>query len=137
MMVKSQKPRVESQKPVVAVRAGSRLLTLRSQPSRRGVTLIELLIVILIISILAALVLGVAAVAAETARQSQSRHIVERLHTLLIEHWDTYKSRRVKLRVSDPNTANGIEAQITTQFSSNPASKNQALAEARLYAMRE
>ena len=39
---------------------------------RRGVTLIELLIVMLIISILAALVLGVAAVAMETARQAQS-----------------------------------------------------------------
>jgi prepilin-type N-terminal cleavage/methylation domain-containing protein len=102
---------------------------------RAGVTLIELLVTILIISILAALVLGVAAVAAETARQAQSRHIVERLHTLLTEHYDTYKTRRVKLRPDD-STAKGVETQINTQFSDN-VRRGQALAEARLYAMRE
>jgi prepilin-type N-terminal cleavage/methylation domain-containing protein len=129
---------VEGQKRDFSLRSCSALRTRHSAlRTPAGVTLIELLIVILIISILAALVLGVAAVAAETARQSQSRHIVERLHTLLIEHWDTYKSRRVKLRDSDLNTTNGIETQITNQFPNNPAAKNQALAEARLYAMRE
>ena len=94
MLVKRQESRVESQKRVVALRSdsGSRLLTLRSRLSRRGFTLIELLIVILIISILAALVLGVAAVAGETARQAQSKHIVERLHTLLTEYYDTYQN---------------------------------------------
>jgi type II secretory pathway pseudopilin PulG len=54
------------------------------------VTLVELLITIMIITILAGLVLGVAAVAGETARQAQSRHIVERLHTLLTDYYDTY-----------------------------------------------
>jgi hypothetical protein len=93
--------------------------------------------VILIISILAALVLGVAAVAGETARQAQTRHVVERLHTLLTEHYGTYKARRVKLRPSDTSTTNGIEAQITARYPNDAARKNQALAEARLYAMRE
>src|SRR4051794_8695789 len=102
----------------------------------RGVTLIELMIVMLIISILAALVLGVAAVAGETARQAQTRHVVERMHTLLLEYYDTYKTRRVKLKESDPNTQNGIEARVNKNIT-NPAVRGQALSEARLYALRE
>jgi prepilin-type N-terminal cleavage/methylation domain-containing protein len=137
MIVKSQERRDKSRSAIAALRvsSGSRPSTLDSRLSRRGVTLIELLVTILIISILAALVLGVAAVAAETARQAQSRHIVERLHTLLTEHYDTYKTRRVKLRPDDL-TGKGIETQINTQFSDN-VRRGQALAEARLYAMRE
>jgi prepilin-type N-terminal cleavage/methylation domain-containing protein len=147
MIVESQESRAKNRNPDCGLRIADCGLNdpldpkseIRNPKLRSGVTLIELLIVILIISILAALVLGVAAVAGETARQSQSRHIVERLHTLLIEHWDTYKTRRVKLRASDPTATpkNGIEDQITVAFPNNPASKNQALAEARLYAMRE
>src|SRR6476660_9885958 len=100
MRVESPELRVEGQKASVVLRADSctQRSTLNTQPFRRGVTLIELMIVMLIISILAALVLGVAAVAMETARQAQSRHIVERLHTLMTEHYDSYKTRRVKLQ---------------------------------------
>jgi prepilin-type N-terminal cleavage/methylation domain-containing protein len=104
---------------------------LRPLTSRRGFTLVELLIVILIISILAALVLGVAAVAGETARQSQSRQIVERLHTLLMEHYDSYKTRRVKLR---PQIEQGIN---NDKSLSNAAARGNATALARLYALRE
>lgn len=137
MPVKRQESRVKSQKRMVAVRSysGSRLLTLSSRPSPRGVTLIELLIVITIISILAALVLGVAAVANETARQAQTKHIVERLHTLMTEYYGTYKTRRVALRQS-VGSVDGIEAQINSKFTDR-AARGQALSEARLYAMRE
>jgi prepilin-type N-terminal cleavage/methylation domain-containing protein len=130
MLVNSQESRVESRERVVAVRSGSILSILRSQLPRRGVTLIELLIVITIISILAALVLGVAAVANETARQAQTKHIVERLHTLLTEFYGTFKSRRVKL---DPK----LEGLINGDKTKSPAQKRQLLAEARLYALRE
>lgn len=98
-------------------------------PIRAGFTLIELLVVIMIIAILAALVLGVAAIAGETARESHSRHMVERLHTLMLEHYDSYRARRVKLNPA-------VETTISNSSLSTTA-KGQALAEARLYAMRE
>lgn len=103
---------------------------------RAGVTLIELLVVILIISILAALVLGVAAVAGETARKSRTTHTVERLHTLLMEYMGQFKHRRVALRASTGNKRDGVVDQITDKGPTGPA-RNLAIAEARLYAMRE
>jgi prepilin-type N-terminal cleavage/methylation domain-containing protein len=95
---------------------------------RFGVTLIELLIVMLIISILAALILGVASVAGETAREQHTRHVVERLHTLLTDFYGTFKTRRVRLNPA-------VEIEIAKI--SNPAARGRALAEARLYALRE
>ncbi len=132
--VKSQEWRVESQKFDVGPRSrsGSRLSTLDSRlSSRSGVTLVELLITILIISILAALILGVAAVAGETAREAHTRNIVTRLHTLLMEHYDTYKTRRVKLQAAGRSMA------IQRILPDTAAEKGKRLAEARLYALRE
>ena len=126
---------VESQ--TVEVWRGRCALALDSSTPRlstapaRGVTLIELLIVILIISILAGLVLGVAAVAGETAREAHTRHIVARLHTLLMEHYDTYKTRRVQLRQPKSSMAS------TTATNIAAPRKASCLAEARLYALRE
>jgi prepilin-type N-terminal cleavage/methylation domain-containing protein len=113
MRVKSQERRVKSQKCRLALRSssGSRLLTLDSRLQRRGFTLIELLIVIMIITILAGLVLGVAAVAAETARRSKTQHVVERLHTLLMEHYETYKTRRA-LSNNDARIPSGLPGQV-------------------------
>jgi prepilin-type N-terminal cleavage/methylation domain-containing protein len=108
--------------------AGSRLSTLDSRLSRRGITLVELLITILIISILAGLILGVASVAGETAREAHTRHMITRLHTLLMEYYDTYKTRRVEVR---PQLVAGINNSL------NPSQRGQALALARLYALRE
>src|SRR5882757_8412750 len=124
MLVKSQERRVKSRTVASRALSGSRL-------SRRGVTLIELLVVILIISILAALVLGVAAVAAETARQAQTKHIVERLHTLLTEFYGTFKTRRVKLNPAVEKAIADLPSTVSA------AQRRQLLAEYRLYALRE
>jgi prepilin-type N-terminal cleavage/methylation domain-containing protein len=105
-------------------------LTLSSRLSvRRGLTLVELLITILIISILAGLILGVAALAGETAREAHSRHVVTRLHNLLAAHHNTYKTRRVRLRSKVEQAINNMSA--------TSAQKGRALAQARLYALRE
>jgi hypothetical protein len=95
-----------------------------------------LLVVILIISILASLILGVAAIAGETARQAGTKHTVQRLHQLLTEFYGTFKTRRVRLRPDSTLYGNGIETQVRKQFADG-IRQGQALAEARLYAMRE
>jgi len=92
--------------------------------------LVELLITITIIAILAGLVLGVATVAGETARERQTQHMIERLHTLLKEHYDTYKTRRVRLNPA-------LEAVIDGLPNASSAVKGRLRAEARLYALRE
>jgi len=130
MKVKGRESRVKSRKHRLALRShfGSRLLTLDPRPARRGVTLVELLITILIISILAAAVLGVAAVAGETAREARTRNMIARIHTLLTEHYDSYKSRRVKLQPA-------VNAHIGSLTSTRD--RGQAKQLARLLALRE
>jgi type II secretory pathway pseudopilin PulG len=91
--------------------------------------LIELLVAILIISILAASLLGVAAVASESAREAKTRNIIARLHTLLMEQYDSYKSRRVKVRQAVSTAID--QANVTA------AVKGFDRQQARLYALRE
>jgi type II secretory pathway pseudopilin PulG len=98
-------------------------------PSSSGITLVELLVAMLIITILAALVLGVASVAGETARESQTQNTITRLHTLLMEHYDGYKTRRVRLR---PQVITGINNAVQ-----NSSARGQVQALARLHALRE
>jgi prepilin-type N-terminal cleavage/methylation domain-containing protein len=101
--------------------------------ARRGFTLIELLVAITIIGILAGLILGVASVAGETARHRKTEQMIARLHTLLMEHYDTYKTRRVSVR---QQIIDGINASTHPDYNT-PAEKGRALAYARLYALRE
>jgi prepilin-type N-terminal cleavage/methylation domain-containing protein len=130
--VKGIERRVKSQQcgSALCSASGSRPSTLDSRLGRRGLTLVELLVTIMIIGILAAMVLGVAAVAGNTAREAKTRSMVNRLHTLLMEQVDTYKSRRVKVRQAE------IDA-INDNSSLSAAEKGRRVAEARLYALRE
>ncbi|MCI0331957.1 MAG: type II secretion system GspH family protein [Planctomycetes bacterium] len=96
---------------------------------RRAVTLVELLITMLIISILAGLILGVASIAAENGREAKTRQMVVRLHNLLMEHYGTYKTRRVRVRQQVIDEIDGLNV--------NAAQKGRHKAEARLMALRE
>jgi type II secretory pathway pseudopilin PulG len=91
--------------------------------------LVELLVAITIIGILASLILGVASVAGETARHRKTEQMIARLHTLLMEHYDTYKTRRVAVRQPILDGINGSTA--------SAAQKGLLTANARLYALRE
>lgn len=63
---------------------------------QRGMTLVELLIAMVIISFLASILLGAAAVAGETARETRTKQLITRLHTLLMERYESYRTRRVE-----------------------------------------
>lgn len=94
-----------------------------------GFTLIELLVTIAIITILAALLLGVAATAGERGREARTKSMIARLHTLISEQYESYASRRAPI-------SDNVRAQINSNIS-NVRARGPALADARLYALRE
>ncbi|MCH2184027.1 MAG: prepilin-type N-terminal cleavage/methylation domain-containing protein [Mariniblastus sp.] len=98
--------------------------------SQSGFTLVELLVTLSIIGILATAMLGVAAVAGDTAREAKTRHTISRLHTLLMEQVDSYKTRRVRLKPEIRNSINNPNL-VASQ------NRGRALANARLFALRE
>ncbi len=65
--------------------------------SRQAVTLIELLIVIAIIATLSAVFLGVSTAAIETSRASRTKATIAKIHSLLMERWESYETRRIDL----------------------------------------
>jgi hypothetical protein len=94
--------------------------------------LIELLIVITILGILAGLVVGIAAVAGQTGRDGKTRNMVERIHTLLVDHYDSFKTRRVELNPAVTNSIAGLSPMLASS-----ADKGKITAAARLFALRE
>jgi prepilin-type N-terminal cleavage/methylation domain-containing protein len=99
--------------------------SLTTRPARSAFTLVELLVTITIISILASLILGVAAVAGETAREARTKQLITRLHTLLMDHYDSFRNRRVELR------------QTSIRAPGRGENPGRPLADARLAGMRE
>lgn len=66
--------------------------------ARAGLTLVELLVAIAIVAILSTLLLGVAGRAGETAREARTKQLIARLHTLVLERYESYAGRRVETR---------------------------------------
>jgi type II secretory pathway pseudopilin PulG len=56
------------------------------------------MVAIAIMGILASLLLGAAAVASEAARNARTKSLIARLHTLVMERYDGYRTQRVELR---------------------------------------
>jgi prepilin-type N-terminal cleavage/methylation domain-containing protein len=94
----------------------------------RGFTLVELLVVIVIIGILTAMVGVVAVGAGQASRESNTRATITKVDRLVNQHHQTYRSRRAPL---SPVAENVI------RINTNPTTRGLAMAEARLYALRE
>lgn len=68
-----------------------------------GVTLIELLIAIAIIAMISAMFLGASQSAMRAARVQRTRATILKLHTLIMEQWASYETRRVD--INEPSNA--------------------------------
>ena len=122
------------------VRGFSRETTSRTAPtklrnsvrivdSRLGFTLIELLISIAIIATLSALFLGASRSAMEFARASRTKTTILKIHTLIMEQYASYETRRVDLYEPLVQT-------ISSTFT-DPQARGNAMADLRVLATRE
>jgi prepilin-type N-terminal cleavage/methylation domain-containing protein len=76
----------------------------RCAPTRRAFTLAELLVVIVIISMMAALALSALSGATEIAREQRTRAIISKLDNLIMERYESYRTRPMPMRVSPGTT---------------------------------
>lgn len=97
--------------------------------ARRGMTLIELLVTMTIMAIISAAVLGTAAAAINSGREKKTESLIAKIHTLLMERYASYETRRVDVRQS---LINDIDAMNPT-----PVERGQMMADLRLLALRE
>ena len=67
--------------------------------SRRGFTVIELMIVIAIIALLAAVAASALSNAAEQARAQRTRAIINKIDQLIMEKYDSYRTRAIPLQM--------------------------------------
>lgn len=80
--------------------------------SRRGFTLMELLIVILIIGLLAGLSVAALAGAAEQARATRTRAIVNKLDQLIMAKYEGYRTRTLPIRTTGLSPGNAALARL-------------------------
>lgn len=65
--------------------------------SRRGFTLVELLVVIAIIAILTSMVFGVYKAAQATAKEAATKATITKLHNIIMKRYESYLTRRVPI----------------------------------------
>lgn len=71
---------------------------------RQAFTVIELMVVISIIALLAAMAASALSNAAEMAREQRTRAIVQKLDQLIMERWDSYRTRSVPYKPAAADT---------------------------------
>ncbi len=121
----------ERQRPEFSFGHQLRSPALTARP-RLGFTLVELLVVIAIIGILSTLLLGVAAGVATTGRVSRTKGVVDRIHTLVMQQYDTYRTRRAVV-----NSSAGTPTDTRLKAATSGGQRGAIMAESRLYALRE
>lgn len=77
---------------------------LRPNLTRRGFTLVEMLIVLAIMAILAALTYGALFQAQHTAREAKTKATIAKLHSLLMTRWEGFHNRRLNINMSGVST---------------------------------
>ena len=86
---------------------------------RRGVTLIELLFVMMILGILVAVSMGAYSAAAVSAKVERTRAIIVKLDQLVMDKWESYKTRAVPLKV--PIHTSSLPSAISCAISCFPS----------------
>jgi prepilin-type N-terminal cleavage/methylation domain-containing protein len=74
----------------------------------RGFTVVELLVVMMVLGLLVAMGMSAYATALEQARLSRTKVIIAKLDSLIMEKWNSYRTRPVPIRIpagTDPRTA--------------------------------
>ena len=89
-----------------------------------------MLITITILAILAGLFLGASNAAMESARKARTKTTISKIHSLLMERWDDYSTRRVDINPS-------IESSLVNAFGSDQTALGEARQDTRLIALRE
>jgi len=77
-----------------------------------GFTLIELLITVVIISILAAMAFGALQAARARAYEDNTKALITKLHHIIMEHYDSYLTRRVPITTSILNPQAAARARV-------------------------
>ena len=106
---------------------------------RSGITLVELLVTMAIMAIIAAAILGTAAAAIESGREKKTESTIAKIHTLLMERYASYETRRIDVDPRITNALNAWVAAATTpaEFQIRSTARGQMLADARLLGLRE
>jgi len=123
----------------IASRLFSSLITRNSQlATRHAVTLVELLITITIITILSASFLGVSNLAMESAREARTKTTIGKIHSLLMEKWAEYATRRVDVNLNvKQQFKSNIEADTSLTNTQKARLIGRGNADLRLLATRE
>ena len=96
-----------------AVSPNSSSLNVRRPSQRFAFTLVELLVTITVLAILASLLLGALFAAQDAARAQKTRSTIAKLHGLMMDRWESYRTRRLPIELPvQPSKAD--EARLKT-----------------------
>lgn len=122
----------------VARRSPCALLALPPSSFRSsGMTLIELLITMVIMAIIAAAILGTASSAMEAGRRDRTRSTITKIHTLVMERWASYETRRADVGTAVTSEINAAIANSSLSPSQKSRALGEMTADVRLLALRE
>ncbi len=79
---------------------------------RSGFTLVELLVTIAIISIVLTFSLGAVFLAQESARGARTEAMISKLHNVIVERWESYRTRRLTLLSGTLPYANPVDNRL-------------------------